>query len=148
MRVESYIGMGAGITANQAASVAAAVVNRDYSGSWAGTIVLTIDPHEGSRFRIKGGDNVMLNYFHGATSVIDDVSYNGILFHVNQVQVAFDIAPTITTGIPSPQPTLQVTLTVDTAARDNITSKNYVSHDPAHPETWCAARTSSSGKAV
>ena len=133
LRVESYIGMGAGITANQAASVAAAVVARDYAGSWAGTIILTSDPHEGSRFAIQAGDNILVNYFHGASSVIDSVSYPGILFHVNGVEVAFDSAPSMSTGIPSENPTLQVTLTVDTAARDNVTSKNYISHEPGSP---------------
>ena len=123
LRVEQYLGMGAGITLAQAVATATAVVNRDYQASWAGTIVLTTDPHEGSRFEIRAGDNIQLNYFHGVSQ----------LFHVNAVEVAFDTAPSISTGVPSSQPTLQVTLTVDTAARDNITSKNMVAHEPGSP---------------
>jgi hypothetical protein len=133
LRVESYIGMGAGITLQQAINAAKAVVNRDYAGSWAGTIILTSDPHEGSRFAIAAGDNILLNFFHGVTSNIEDTEYNGILFHVNQVEVAFDEPASISTGVPSTQPTLQVTLTVDTAARDNVTSKNMVNHTPGSP---------------
>lgn len=123
LRVEAYLGMGAGITLAQAIATATSVVLRDYQASWAGTIVLTTDPHEGSRFEIKAGDNVQLNYFHGVSQ----------LFHVNQVDVAFDTAPSIGTGAPSEQPTLQVTLTVDTAARDATTSKSMVAHEPGSP---------------
>jgi peptidoglycan hydrolase-like protein with peptidoglycan-binding domain len=123
LRVEAYLGMGAGITLPQAVATATAVVNRDYQASWAGTIVLTTDPHEGSRFEIRAGQNINLRYFHGVTQ----------LFHVNAVEVAFDTAPSISTGVPSTQPTLQVTLTVDTAARDNVTSKNMVAHEPGSP---------------
>lgn len=123
LRVEQYLGMGAGITLAQAVATATAVVNRDYQASWAGTIVLTTDPHEGSRFEIRAGDNIAVNYFFGVTQ----------LFHVNGIEVAFDTAPSIATGVPSTQPTLQVTLTVDTAARDNVTSKNMVAHEPGSP---------------
>lgn len=123
LRVESYTGMGAGITLKQAEQTAKSVVLRDYQGSWAGTIVLTTDPHEGSRFEIRAGQNIMVNYFFGTN----------LLFHINQVDVAFDTAPSIGTGAPTEQPTLQVTLTVDTAARDAITSKNMVAHEPGSP---------------
>lgn len=130
LRVEGYIGMGAGITLAEAKNRAKALVNRDFAGSWAGTIILTTDPHEGSRFEIRAGDNVMLNYLHGATTTIGLTTYPGLLFHVNQVDVAFDNTPSMTTGVPTDQPPLSVTLTVDTAARDSITSKAYVSHTP------------------
>lgn len=133
LRVEAYLGMGAGITLAQATNTAKAVVNRDYAASWAGTIVLTTDPHEGSRFEMKAGQNVLLKWFHGVTSVIDDVEYDGMLFHINEVDVAFDQAPSVTTGVPTEQPTLQVTLTVDTAARDRITSRNMINHEPGSP---------------
>ena len=120
LRVESYIGMGAGITLLEAKNRAQAIVNRDFAGSWAGTIILTTDPHEGSRFEMRAGDNIAVNYFHGTS----------LLFHISQVEVAFDTAPSVSTGIPSPSPTLSVTLTVDTAARDATTGKAYVSHTP------------------
>ena len=90
MRVEAYCGMGAGITFAQAKNRAMAQVNRDYAASWAGTIVLTSDPHEGSRFEVRAGDNITLNYFHGAS----------VVFHINQVDVAWDQPPSITTGPP------------------------------------------------
>lgn len=121
MRVEEYCGMGAGITLTQAKNRAQAQVNRDYTyGSWAGTIVLTSDPHEGSRFEMRAGDNLIVNYFHGAS----------VVFHVNEVDVAWDQAPSIATGPAQPAPTLQVTLSVDTAARDSLTSKSAINHEP------------------
>jgi hypothetical protein len=121
MRVESYIGMGSGLTLAQAKSLAKAVVLRDSkTTAWAGTIVLTSDPHENSRFAMRAGQNVMVNFLYG----------QNVLMHINQVDVSLDSAPTSSGPAPSSSPSMSVTLTVDTAARDAITTKALVNHEP------------------
>jgi hypothetical protein len=96
-RVERYEAMGSQV------SKAQGILSANIEGlsiqvpSWTGTITLTADPQEGSRFEILAGQNIVLQYFHGRS----------VVFHISNVAVDFT--------------TLSVQLTVSAQALDLIT---------------------------
>jgi hypothetical protein len=101
LRVERDTNYGSGIS--KAVGIAAA--KEEYARTrrsgeaypgWVGTVQLTVDPNEGSRWRIREGDVLRVQSFQGAT----------VDLHIAQVQ-----------GAPSSGPG-QVSLTVDELARD------------------------------
>jgi len=98
-RIETSERFGDRITKAEATRSMHAEIERALPGVIVGTITLTSDPEEGSRFDIREGHNVSLLYYRGATR----------LLHVAHVAQAPE-----TDGGP-------VTLTVDGAARDMMT---------------------------
>lgn len=76
-RIERYEQMGQQITKAQGIVSAQVELERTQIPSWNGTITLTIDPPEQSRFTIQAGQNILLRYFHGQDTV----------FHISAVSV-------------------------------------------------------------
>lgn len=66
IRRERDIDYGAGITKGEATVSAARDLARSLDPGWSGTITLTTDPREGSRWLIRSGDVVRLLGFRGA----------------------------------------------------------------------------------
>ena len=97
IRVDRDEDFGAGTTKADATRSAIAELARDKFPGLTGTITLTSDPHEGSRFLIDEGNNVCVLGFRGANP----------LLHIADLKA-------------SPQ-THQVTITVDEHARDAMT---------------------------
>lgn len=94
VRVERYVNYGDGVDKRTGMAQAMSELARAADPGWLGTITLTTDPEEGSRFDIDDGQNIYLRYFQGA----------GQLFHIAGVRADHDAGT--------------VTLTVDTQARD------------------------------
>jgi hypothetical protein len=65
VRVEIVQKYGAGVSLLDARRSAEQQVIRESDPGWFGTITLTTDPEEGSRFEIKAGTNLRLKYFKG-----------------------------------------------------------------------------------
>jgi hypothetical protein len=78
-RVERYEAMGSQVSKAQGILSATIEGGKIQSPSWTGTITLTADPQEGSRFNILAGQNILLQYFHG----------RNVLFHISNVSVDF-----------------------------------------------------------
>lgn len=97
LRLERDEDFGAGTTKAEATRSAVAELARDANPGLTGTITLTSDPHEGSRFLINEGQNVRVLGFRGANP----------LLHIADYQATPGSA--------------QVTLTVDEHARDAMT---------------------------
>jgi hypothetical protein len=78
-RVERYEAMGSQVSKAQGVLSATIEGGHIEVPTWTGTITLTADPQEGSRFNIQAGDNILLQYFHG----------RNVLFHISNVSVDF-----------------------------------------------------------
>jgi len=78
-RVESFHDFGAGASLKEAKIDAKKIVARDFDPGWYGTIVLTADPAEGSRFEIKAGEQIRLKYFAGTSSPPSQTVYSTLL---------------------------------------------------------------------
>lgn len=96
-RRERFINFGEGIDRDEAQALAQQYLDRDYDPGWIATAELRIDPQEGSRHKIKAGDNLKVKYFAGSGAT-------GTLFHVAQTEHTLD----------------SVRLTLDTKARDRL----------------------------
>lgn len=93
IRVERYISFGPGVEKSTARTAARELIAREANPGWVGTVTLSVDPEEGSRFDvIREGSNGEIRYFRGRT----------LLVHVARVEYGPDT----------------VTMTVDTNARD------------------------------
>ena len=79
-RVERYEQMGQSVTKSQGMLSALLEGGRIQAPVWQGTLTLTADPEEGSRFEILAGQNILLRAFHG----------RDVLFHISAVNVDFD----------------------------------------------------------
>jgi hypothetical protein len=97
VRKESYQNFGSYITREEAADSAAIEYGRRQP-AYVGTLVLTADPEEGSRFEIQAGQNFLLRWHRGVA---------GRFMHIAEVEVDW------TSGA--------VTLQVDENARDYVT---------------------------
>jgi hypothetical protein len=106
IRRELDIDYGPGVTKAEATKSAQAQLARDGEPGWAGTITLRSDPHEGSRFFMFEGQNVLLRGFRG----------QDLLLHV--VETSKDLSGD-----------LVVKLTVDTKARDAMTLSSILQRD-------------------
>lgn len=93
VRVEQYINFGEGVTKTEGVKAARAILNRDSDPGWMGTITLTADPEEGSRFFVKAGQNIRVRHWRGGGT---------LLLHIAGVDHTLE----------------STTLTVDTHARD------------------------------
>ena len=96
-RIERYEAMGSQVSKAQGILSATIELSHIEAPTWNGTITLTADPQEGSRFSIVAGQNILLRYFHG----------RDVLFHISDVQVDW--------------PNLSVQLTGSAQALDLIT---------------------------
>lgn len=78
-RVERYEQMG--LQVSKAVGILSATLEGERLGApvWTGSITLTADPEEGSRFDIMAGQNILLRYFHG----------RDVLFHISAVSIDF-----------------------------------------------------------
>lgn len=97
IRIEGYENFGESTTKNEATISAQSQVYYHSEAGYFGTITLTTDPEEGSRFDIREGQNITYRNYRGAD----------VRFHIAEVQKDFEA--------------LTVTLTVDTQARDAAT---------------------------
>jgi hypothetical protein len=105
---ESFYNFGPFVTRLEADRESAMMLARDRDPGWFGSITLTIDPEEGSRFEIKAGDNIRLRHFGKSKE-------DGLIFHVASCQAD------IQSG--------QVSLTVDTKARDLLTLSEIIARN-------------------
>lgn len=96
-RVERYEAMGSQVSKAQGVLSATVEGGHIEAPTWTGTITLTADPQEGSRFEILAGQNILLQFFHG----------RDVLFHISNVSVDFT--------------NLSVQLTVSAQALDLVT---------------------------
>lgn len=92
MRVEDKIDFGDGVGKAEGTRAAREILAREIHPGWTGTIGLTLDPEECSRYEIQEGSNGRIRYFRGGTLVV----------HASQVSYGESV----------------VTATVDTNARD------------------------------
>lgn len=93
LRVERYINYGPGVDKSTARVAARELIAREANPGWVGTVRMTVDPEEGSRFDvIREGSNGIIRYYRGVD----------LLVHVAKVEYGPDA----------------VTVTVDTNARD------------------------------
>jgi hypothetical protein len=97
LRNEIHLTFQEGTSKSDAFKVSNAILNRDSNPYWQGKITLNIDPQEGSRWRIKSGQNIKIKSLQGSDQ----------LFHINSVD--------------KDEESLSVTLTVDAGARDYMT---------------------------
>ena len=95
-RIEQYQNFGTGTPLEVATEYGTDLLSRWYNDGWLGSITLTSDPEEGSRFEIRAGENILMKDFHGSD----------VLFHV--VEVSHDFT------------NLTTSLTVDTESRDRM----------------------------
>lgn len=93
LRVERYLNFGEGVSKDEGRRASAELLARDMNPGWVGTITLTLDPEEGSRFEVLEGQNLAVRYWRGNTT---------LLLHVAAVDQSEE----------------RTTLTVDTNARD------------------------------
>lgn len=98
LRVARYENFGSGVTRTEATLSALAELDRDANPGWTGTLTMTADPEQGSRFDIRAGDNIAIRHHHG---------WAKRLFRVVEANVDLD--------------SLTVTLNIDTNARDKVT---------------------------
>ena len=92
-RVERYINFGAGVTRREGTTAAKEIHARDSKPGWVGTVTMTADPEQGSKFDVVSeGTNGRIRYFRGESLDV----------HVARVDYSEDT----------------VTATVDTNARD------------------------------
>ena len=70
IRVERYINFGEGVTKKEGARAAREIVARDSDPGWVGTIKLTIDPEENSRFLIRAGQNIRIRHWRGGGTLL------------------------------------------------------------------------------
>jgi hypothetical protein len=108
-RVERYEQMG--LQVSKSVGILSATMEGERLGApvWTGTITLTADPEEGSRFEILAGQNILLRFFHG----------RDVLFHISAASVDFT-----TTG-------MATTLTVSAQATDLMTLASIWGRDQA-----------------
>lgn len=99
MRVEHYENMGDGVAKAEGVNSAHSELMRDMDPGYFGSITLTADPEEGSRFEIQAGQNILLRGHYGQDR----------LLHIAQARVQPNSDP------PS------VELQVDEKARDLLT---------------------------
>lgn len=99
VRVERFESFGAQISKDEGINSATIEVARDYTAGWVGTIELTADPHQGSRFEIRSGHNFLLKSHRGENRKL----------HVVKREIDATSEP------------IKVTLTVDEKARDLMT---------------------------
>lgn len=93
LRVERYINFGAGLTRGEGRRAAQEMLARDSDPGWVGTVTLTADPQEGSKYDIVNeGTNGRIRNFRGSSLDV----------HVARVEYSGD----------------SVVATVDTNARD------------------------------
>lgn len=78
-RIERFESMGQQLTKAQGIVSARVEGERIQTPAWVGTITLTADPIEGSRFDTQAGQNILLRFFHGRDT----------LFHISAVSVDF-----------------------------------------------------------
>lgn len=78
-RIERFEQMGQQVSKAQGITSAYNEGQRVNASPWVGTITLTCDPEQGSRFQIVAGQNILLRYFHG----------RDVLFHISGVAVTF-----------------------------------------------------------
>ena len=96
VHVETFVSMGEGVSKQRARRALRAQYRKTNSPSWVGSVTLTADPHEMSRFDIRAGMNLKLNNFA-----------SDLVVHIAAVSVDW--------------PSASVSLTVDSQARDFIT---------------------------
>lgn len=108
MRIETFENYGEGISQADATISARARMKRGAfneeasNAGYFGTITLTSDPAEGSRFDIRAGENILYKNYRGQDT----------RFHISAVDIDMN--------------SLSVTLTVDTEARDAMTIANLI----------------------
>ena len=97
-RVEDYIPFGDNVSKKLGRASAKQIVNRNYPAGRVGTITLTADPQEMSRFDLYAGQNIKVKHYNGTD----------LLLHITRRVRDWS------TGT--------VTLTVDEKARDQLTA--------------------------
>lgn len=112
-RIEEYTNYGEGIDKAQGVTTAERQFLRENPPGWHGTITLTADIEQGvdgtveSRFEMRVNENIVVENFQGGS----------VQVHVCQVEVDMDVDAQ------------QVTLTVDTKARDMMTLAQIIKRD-------------------
>ena len=111
-RIETYDSYGSRVTKHEGLVSAEGRLRRDWPAGYSGTLRLTIDPQEGSRFEMKAGQNIKVKSHRGQDR----------LFHIARVHVNWEAG--------------QVTCEVDTGGRDWLTLAAFRQHlretsDPA-----------------
>lgn len=104
-RIERYVNYGAQISKNEAARSAWDEINRESTPGLFGTIELTMDPPEISRFELKAGRNISLRDYRGSDR----------LLHIARKEVDWDSG--------------RVSLTVDQKGRDSMTLAQMLTRD-------------------
>lgn len=67
IRVEVMQRYGSGVSLKDAKRSALQQLRKEYDPGWFGSITLTSDPEEGSRYEIKAGQNILLKHYRGMT---------------------------------------------------------------------------------
>lgn len=100
VRHEVHVNYGDGVSLLQGQQSAAMELKNNEDPGWYGTLTLKVDPEEGSRFRIRAGQNLLYKHFRGSGAA-------GVKLHIAQVEIDVD--------------NLEARLTVDTKMRDLLT---------------------------
>lgn len=80
LRIETHINFGEGYDFETGVDIANRRIQREREPGWAGTVTLSLDPEEGSRFLMKAGQNILLKHFRGTGE-------DGILFHISECEI-------------------------------------------------------------
>jgi hypothetical protein len=124
IRVERYVNMGQQVSKTQGIVSSFIEGERMQNPGWTGTITLSSDPQEGSRYGIRAGDLLNLQYFHGET----------VQFYISQAQINVDQQQTqLTVASNNPQDLMTLyamvqrdaaTYGVSRASRPSVTNLN------------------------
>jgi hypothetical protein len=114
MKVEAYIKYDNGFDERQAQNSAFVTLGRDEDPGLAGNATLNVDPEEGSRYLIKGGDSIKIKHLRGKGT-------DGVIFHIASAST------NVNDGT--------VNLTIDTKFRDLLTVEEVLqrTRDPLTP---------------
>lgn len=141
VRLETHQAYGSGVSLAEARDSAKRQLSRDRHPGWSGTMSLKTDPREGSRYLIRSGENVFLRSFRSdgsqptvATEELTDPdgnSFSPALWVNRETGMVFETDPNDNakrhrgflfhiSGMEASPSQGEVTLTIDTRARDMI----------------------------
>lgn len=76
LRREAYYNFGDMVTKNEGEAAAAQLWGRDDPATFSGSLTLSVDPEEGSRFEMKAGENIVLKSHRGVDRFLHIASVN------------------------------------------------------------------------
>lgn len=88
MRVEDKLDFGQGVDKTEGTRAAGEILAREIHPGWTGTIGLTLDPEECSKFEVQEGSNARIRYFRGTTLDV----------HVSRVDYGETVTATVDTN--------------------------------------------------